>query len=295
MTPTIGIVTVLYNSSTVLPEFFETLNQQTFADFKLYVIDNASSDESLKQAQKLAKKVNFPCEIIAESTNWGIAKGNNIGIHKALEEGCQYILLSNNDIVLEPSSISNLWVGLQQSEAAMAVPKIYFHGTDLIWAAGGKFVYHTGCTWHIGYLQHDNDQYNTKRNISYAPTCFMLIKRQVFQDIGFMDEAYFVYYDDTDFVWRATQKHLQKLVYIPESRIWHKESTSTGGPLSDFYIYYMSRNMVYFARKHLGLIQKTIIFSYYSLHYLLRKSFKMDQRQRKIVRKAYLDGLRMPL
>lgn len=101
----IGIVTVLYNSENVLEDFFRTLDRQTYRDFSLYVIDNHSPDNSLDRARELAATVRFRTEIIAEPENWGVAKGNNIGIVRALAEGCEYVLLSNNDIVLEPDTL----------------------------------------------------------------------------------------------------------------------------------------------------------------------------------------------
>ena len=97
----IGIVTVLYNSASVLEEYFKSLNNQTFKDFTVYIIDNNSQDESLNVAKSLSKEVSFKCIFVEEKKNWGVAKGNNIGIKSALNDGCDYIILSNNDVVLD--------------------------------------------------------------------------------------------------------------------------------------------------------------------------------------------------
>ena len=94
----IGIVTVLYNSESVLDDFFRTLNEQTYRDFSLYVVDNCSTDAGVERALELSKHCFFKTTIIAESENWGVAKGNNIGIRQALADGCQYILLAINSI-----------------------------------------------------------------------------------------------------------------------------------------------------------------------------------------------------
>lgn len=291
--PKIGIVTVLYNSGTVLDEFFATLAEQTYRNITLYVIDNHSPDDSLTKAQALAADASFETVVIAEPENWGVAKGNNIGIRRALADGCDYVLLSNNDIVLAPDTITNLLVGMLDMQATMAVPKIYFHGTDLFWYAGGRFDMLRCGTPHLGLLQADRGQYDTLCLTSYAPTCFMLIDRHVFDRVGLMDETYFVYYDDSDFVWRALREGSEKLVYVPLSRLWHKESTSTGGIQSDFYTYYINRNACYFANRHFSPLRKGIFSLYLILHYILRKSFKLNGRQLKIVRKAYRDARRM--
>lgn len=286
----IGIVTVLYNSENVLDDFFQTLDNQSYRDFVLYVIDNHSPDNSLERARKLAEMVHFRTEIIAEPENWGVAKGNNIGITRAMEDGCEYILLSNNDVVLSPDTLEKIYFGAIESAADLAVPKIYYYGTDLIWQAGGHFVYYNGATAHNGVRQKDRGQYDKPKQVSYASTCFMLIRRDVFEELGLMDERYFVYYDDTDFLWRAKKAH-KKTMYLPFSKLWHKESVSTGGQMSDFNVYYMARNGVYFSKKNHGLLQRLVVVAYGMLHDLLRKPFRLNRRQRELVRKGRRDGL----
>lgn len=289
----IGIVTVLYNSSNVLDDFFSSLDKQTYNDFVLYIVNNNSSDDSLDKCYKLSETVSFKTKIMNENTNWGVAKGNNIGIINALADGCEYVLLSNNDIVLQPDTIENLLVGLQNSKAEMAVPKIFFHDVDLLWAAGGCFSYFKGSTPHYGYKQPDDGRFDTMRFIKYAPTCFMLISYEVFCKIGLMDEKYFVYYDDSDFVWRATRCNKLKLAYIPSSTLRHKESSCTGGGRSDFSIYYSSRNRIYFVLKNMRFLQKALTISYYYLHTLLRKPFIYSKDQMNLIWKATSDGISM--
>ena len=127
----IGIVTVLYNSETVVEEFFETLNNQTFKDFVLYVVDNNSPDNSLEKSKKLAKNCFFKTIFIENSDNYGVAKGNNIGIKKSLEDGCDYVLLSNNDIYLENNTIELLLKNVKNDNAKLAVPKIYYYNCNI--------------------------------------------------------------------------------------------------------------------------------------------------------------------
>ncbi len=291
--PHIGIVTVLYNSEKVLDEFFATLGVQTYKEFTLYVVDNASPDGSLAKARALAAEAPFRTVVVPEPDNGGVARGNNTGIRRALEDGCGCVLLSNNDVVLEPSTIEALYAGMTAAGASMAVPKIYFHDTGLIWAAGGVWDMMRGVTAHLGLREEDRGQRDVSGATDYAPTCFMLIDAAVFGRVGMMDESYFVYYDDTDFVWRATVRGDEKLVYIHSSRLWHKESTSTGGWGGDFTIYYFHRNAVYFARKHFSFARRCAVYGFWAVNYLLRKSFTMSAAQRAIVRRAYRDGMKM--
>ncbi len=288
----IGIVTVLYGSETVLKDFFESLDKQTYKDFILYVIDNKSPDQSLNLSKKLKQQVSFETKIIENQENYGIAKGNNIGIIQALADNCEYVLLSNNDIELKPDAIEKLLTGMEQEKMNLAVPKIYFHGTDLIWAVGGKFKYISGGTAHLGYHQKDDSKWDKRYKVSYSPTCFMLIRSNIFYNIGLMDEAYFVYYDDTDFIYRC-QKQKEKIIYIPESIIYHKESTCTGGTKSDFTLYYNARNAVYFALKNFSIFHCIITTIAYFLYYWLVRRYNVLPQQRQLIIKGYKDGHQM--
>lgn len=244
MNPKIGIVTVLYNSETVLKEFFDTLNTQTYKNYILYVVDNKSPDHSLAISKELAKKCSFETVIIENEDNYGVAKGNNIGIEAALNNGCDYVLLSNNDISLEADTIYNLMLSVVKQNALLAVPKIYYYGTNKIWCAGGEFTKFSGMTRHYNVKEEDEGQCEKQRIVNYSPTCFMVISKEVFDRIGIMDEQYFVYFDDTDFMYRAYKAKIP-LFYFPNSRLYHKESVSTGHK-SAFSLYYHTRNILLF-------------------------------------------------
>lgn len=287
----IGIVTVLYNSAPVLEEFFGTLNTQTYKDFILYVIDNKSSDRSLVEVERLSKTVSFKTMILPQPKNLGVAKGNNIGIKAALQDKCDYVLLSNNDIVLEDNTIENLLKGHIDNKASLSVPKIYYWNTDkILWAAGGYWRLTDCSSRHYGMRKTDKGQFDEVRQIEYAPTCFMLINKNVFEDVGFMDETYFVYYDDSDFIWRAVRKGRKLLYYIPSSLLWHKESFSTGGSQSDFSIYYLARNRMYFAHKYFNFLQRTRLYVFLAFHYITRDLKMLTKDQRNILKKGLADG-----
>ena len=289
MNKKIGIVTVLYNSETVLTDFFTSLNNQSCQDFVLYIIDNKSPDNSLELTRRLVEKSSFSSVVIENEENFGVAKGNNIGIQRALSDGCDMVLLSNNDVTLEVNAIDSLLDGLISQNASMAVPKIYFYGTDLIWAAGGYFNKMTGLNAHIGDKEVDTGQFQRIEKITYAATCFMLIRKDVFSRVGMMDENYFVYYDDVDFVYRALKMN-ETLLYIPESVVHHKESTSTGS-MSEFSIRYLYRNLVYFALKNYSLIYALYVIALdfgYNFFVLI---FKWPFSKWKLRIKSYKEGL----
>lgn len=289
----IGIVTVLYNSENVLSDFFDSLEKQTYKDFVLYVIDNKSPDNSLITAKSLASTHNFKTKFFAEEKNWGVAKGNNIGIINALADNCQYVLLSNNDVVLHETTIENLLRGLLTMQVKIAVPKIYFYDSNRFYSTGGCFSKFKALTPHRGYNCVDHGQYDSCDIVEYAPTCFMLIDASVFYEVGLMDERYFVYYDDSDFIWRATKRHKNKIAYISNASLEHKESYSTGGGQSDFAIYYSGRNAIYFANKNYSLGFRILAFIFQILHTYLRKPFICQKDKVGVAKKALWDGFKM--
>lgn len=288
MNSTIGIVTVLYNSETVLEDYFSSLNIQTYHDFILYVVDNKSPDNSLALSHKLAETSFFRTVFIENEDNFGVAKGNNLGIQKAISDGCEMVLISNNDVIIENDAIDLLINGIKLHNASMVVPKIYYSGTDLIWAAGGYFNKLTGLNAHYGDRVKDSGQFQKAKLVTYSATCFMLIRKEVFERMGLMDENYFVYYDDTDFMYRALKKQ-ETLWYIPESVVHHKESTSTGF-MSDFSVRYLYRNLVYFTLKNYSLIYALYVlaldFGYFSTVLI----FKWPFSKWKLRLKSYKEG-----
>ena len=290
----IGIVTVLYNSEPVLEDFFRTLNEQTYKNFILYLVDNASKDASVQKGYEYAKLVDFECKWLCQKENLGVAEGNNIGIRAALEDKCDYVLLSNNDIVLQPDTIEKLLEGMLVMKATMAVPKIYYWDNPMrIWMAGGGFLKLQFSTYHRGENEEDKGQYDEPIQIEYAPTCFMLIDASVFSRVGLMDKEYFVYYDDSDFVWRATKIGTERLVYIPSTRLWHKVSSCTGGDMSDFSIFYLGRNHVYFALKCYRGFAIILFICYLLVHFILRRLFIYSKKQCALVLKSYVAGFNL--
>jgi GT2 family glycosyltransferase len=259
----VGIVTVTYNSSDVIQGFLNSVFVQTYENFLLYIVDNSSEDETLV---KVFKQNDPRIKIIANKDNKGVAAGNNQGIQASIKDGCNLILLINNDVEFESDVLQKLITEIQSGVSDIVVPKItHFDEPQKIWFAGGRFLENiTYFAVHIGWGEIDSDKHNIAKNIEYAPTCCMLIKKEVFDKVGLMDEKYFVYQDDVDFCLRAKKKNIL-MSYTGCTKILHKVSSLTGGIESDFATYYGTRNRVYFIKKNIGgiiflswLIQKQI-------------------------------------
>lgn len=289
--PLIGIVTVLYKSEQVLLEYLQCVSNQTFKNIVLYVVDNKSPDCSLDIAIDFSQQNDLKIVVIANDENFGVAKGNNIGINHALKDNCDLILLSNNDVVFSENTVEKLLEAFNYYKADMIVPKIYFYHNNSIWMAGGSFSKRAGTTIHHGCYCEDKGQFDKNELITYAPTCFMLINKTVFDDIGMMDENYFVYYDDTDFVYRAT-KNGKKLWYFSNVVVRHKEGTSTG-VLSDFSVKYQNRNLVYFAMKNYSSFYGSYVIIYNLLQFIVKNWYNWPFSKFKLGIKSYFEGYKM--
>lgn len=290
---TIGLVTVLYKSDAVMPDFFSSIAKQNYKDYILYLIDNSPSPSSDKIIEDcLAQHIITRYVHIKNEGNTGVADGNNIGISRALADGCSHIILLNNDIELEQDFVFSNMLALCEKGETIVVPKIFYYNTRKLWMAGGYMNQWRALGIHYGDGKDDAPEYNKARYITYAPTCFMMIESSVFKTVGLMDAKYFAYYDDTDFVFRAI-KAGYKMYYEPALTVLHKVSSSTGSNPT-FYVYYSNRNKIYFIRKNLKGIVKLVAFA----TTLLTRTWyyiKFNKERKSKLWQALQEGFRMPV
>ena len=255
----VGIVLVNYNGAKFQNDCIRTLYEMDNQDFDIIMVDNASSDDSIKMMKsEFADKQNI--YYLLQEENLGVAAGNNVGIKQSIQLGDEYTLLLNNDTELDVQMLSKLLS--YANEETVTVPKIYhYDNKQLLWFAGGYMDWGRGAGVHIGYPELEKEQYDKNSECTYAPTCCMLIHNSIFDRIGFMDETFFMYADDTDFCIRLTQNGI-KLLYVYDSIVWHKVSSSSGGSKSKLSIYYTNRNRLYLIKKYRNQIKAVFWLRY---------------------------------
>ena len=299
----IGIITITYNSAHVIEPFMECILKQTHTNFLLYIIDNISSDNTLE----LLKKFTDPRIIVFQNLkNVGVAAGNNQGFKKAMEDKCDEILIINNDVEFENTLLEKLSEQLDVLNCSLIAPKMmYYPETNLIWWAGTKFNERRGCmTSHIGIQQEDKGQFDTIKKMDYAPTCCVLLKTEVIQDIGLLDEKYFAYYDDTDFFYRIYKQGKHQLFYYPFVHFYHKvgglsnmkKGDAKKFKFNNFYIHLVTRNHVYYLKKHAdfwGWMNLLYFFFYMNLRFLFSGKYHRSPSTFFLLQKSYFEGLFM--
>ncbi|MCK5475868.1 MAG: glycosyltransferase family 2 protein [Candidatus Pacebacteria bacterium] len=252
------IILLNWNGKEDTLECLKSFEKIKYNNYEVIVVDNGSEDDSVSKIRKYYPKIN----IIENKKNLGFAGGNNVGIEYAIDNCADYVLLINNDTIVEEDFLTELVkVGESDEKIGLLGSKIYFHSEKKrIWTAGGKVNWLKNKGTHIGLDEIDVGQYDRIREVGYLTGCCLLIKREVIEKIGGLEESYFLYYEDTDFSLRA-QNIGYKCVYVPESKIYHKISRSIK-PGSANYIYYHVRNGLVMARRSGSILVKLALYPY---------------------------------
>ncbi|OGZ32266.1 MAG: hypothetical protein A2646_01595 [Candidatus Portnoybacteria bacterium RIFCSPHIGHO2_02_FULL_39_12] len=244
--PKVFIIILHWNNLADTLECLESLEKIDYPNYQVVVIDNGSSKKFPISNFQFPIKL----EVIYNEENLGFAGGNNVGIKYALKQGADYVLLLNNDTVVDEEFLKELVkAGESDKKIGLLGSKIYFYDEPKrIWFAGGKISPFLIKGAHLGLNEIDNGQYNRIRNVDYITGCCLLIKRKAIEKIGLLDEDYFLYYEDADWSWRA-QKAGYQCVFAPQAKIWHKCSRGAqeGSPS---YIYYHLRNSLLLIQKN---------------------------------------------
>lgn len=299
----IGAVTITFNGEDVIDGFIDSINQQDYTNRILYVVDNYSKDQTISKIEKTSS-LSDTC-IIKNNFNNGVAGGNNQGIKRALEEGCEYIILINNDTEFEPTLFSKLYEISKKTGYSVIVPKMmYYSEPDILWFAGGSFNKRMGyMNYHIGMGEKDMNQYGD-RLITYAPTCCALIHKSVFEDIGLMDEKYFVYFDDTDFWFRMLKDGRHKMFYFSDVHFFHKVGSLTKSKkgtrdkftFGNFTIKYSTRNRVYYLRKQKTLSAYLNIAWFWfriNLRFFFSGKYSVNFKTWLLIQQSILEGIKI--
>ena len=245
--PNVGIVISNYNGWQDTVQCLESLQKQTYRNFEIILLDDASTNDSVQQLQKhLTENTVF----LPQEANSGFAAVNNVGMRRALADGCDWVLLLNNDTVVAPDVLETL---LRETPAgAVSCPKMLFlDPPDEIWFAGGELDRATGKVKHLGGHEKDGPAFAEKKQVSFITFCCVLLPRQVVEEVGFLDETLFMYCEDVDYCIRLADAGVP-LWLLPDARIWHKAGGSAGGMLS---VYYITRNTLYLTCKGKSALQ----------------------------------------
>lgn len=285
--PIVYIIIVNWNGYEDTIECIKSLEKIDYNNYRIVVVDNGSNTNEIDNVAK-----NFPeVHLIKNEVNLGFSGGNNIGMEYAVKEYADFVLLLNNDTVVEKDFLNQLVENtIENEKIGIAVPKInYYSNRDVIWYAGGYInkLRGSGFTSGVGEL---DSKYLVNKYVTFATGCCLLIKIDVIKQIGPMDEKYFLYLEDVDYCLRTLDTGY-KILFVAKSKIYHKESISTKKNNAFRPLYYVTRNRLYFVSK---FYKKYIYITFTTLAVIfLLKSFMWlitGQRNKiRVVQKSFTD------
>ena len=252
--PKIGVVVLTFNSERFIDRCLTSIEKQTYKNFVIYAVDNASTDNSAKRLLK------HSCIILRQEINTGFAEGNNIGMRRALKDGCDAVMLLNIDAYLDNQTLERLVERMnRKGEKIGAVQSlILLHpNTDRI-NSSGNIIHYLGFGYTRDYKRPISALSSLTKNdlsIPYASGAAVLYTKRALEVVGLFDESFFLYHEDLDLSWRMRLEGFD-IVLALEAKAYHEYSFSR----SIKKYYYMERNRLMFLVKNFSLKYLILIF-----------------------------------
>lgn len=290
---TVAILTVNYNGAAFIDSFIASLKQLDARNWRLIVVDCCSTDGSADRIAALAPEAT----LIRLAKNRGITGGHNIGIQAALALGVEYVLFLNPDTEVDSGLVGALHAAA--SPRTLVAPCVLLAGQrglqrGLMDDTVGDFDWRRGAwrRWHYGRPRPAS--FDRPRRVAMASLTCLLVPAAALRALGgahgpYMDERYFMYYDDFDFVRRLRALGCD-LIYTPNALVYHRKSAAGGGVDSPFKHYYATRNRLLLMRSANHLL----LFAGFFLYFVGGRVLRMAQalgRSRPVVAWAILRGV----
>lgn len=264
----LAIIILNYNNAKDTIACVNSILSFSNENIHLYVVDNNSSDSSVILLTAAFKEnFNRNLTIIQHHKNGGYAAGNNYGIHYAREKfDYDYYWILNNDTLVPAKSYQEL------QRYALAYPDMELIGTvqvfydrpDFIQSAGGRYHAWSGICRDIHKNKAASSIPQRGKNADYPSGSSMLVKKTFFEKVGMLNETYFLYFEEIDWVSRARKIYPHKFWDICEKCIiWHKEGgtdKNKGIARSHFSEYYFHRNRILITFHYYPQFILTVLF-----------------------------------
>lgn len=272
--PLVWIIVLHWKELELTRSCLISLRQLRYQPYHVLLIDNNSEDGSLE-----ALRAEFPeVQTLGVAANLGFAGGCNLGIRQALQHGADYVLLLNNDAQMPPAVLREL-IDAAEKDAQLGIltPKVVWHDQPqrLYGLGGSRLPFRTRLK---GMDALDTGPWDGPPVLlDFVFGCAMLIKRQVIEGIGLLDERFFMYFEDIDYCYRATDAGFS-VGYLPGAVLPHVVSGSTRrrSGIKEFLV---GRSRQLFFRKHITGWW-WLVYVPYELFYTLRFVLRLiGQRQ----------------
>lgn len=258
----ISVIIVNYNGKKWLKNCLNSLYSQTYKDFEIIFVDNASTDNSVAFVKK-----NYPeVKVVVNKKNYGFAKGNNIGYKHSKGD---YIVLLNNDTYVNKNYLADfIKVFNKYHKCGIAQSKIVLMDNPKKLDSAGSFWTNTTFLYHQGYAQDASlPKYNKPYKVFSVKGASMIIKREVIEKVGLFDEDFWCYYEETDFCHRAWLAGFESW-YYPKPICYHKMGSTSSKFKSEIIQYHNIKNKMASFYKNFGFLsflKYFFLINFYSL------------------------------
>lgn len=290
--PFVSIILVNYNGENFLTDCLGSLEMIDYPKgmYEVILVDNASKDNSVKLI-----KEGFPwVKLIVSDRNTGYSEGNNIGVENATGK---YLVFLNTDTTVEKNWLSELVRKIESDKSIGAC------SSQVLYQDDKNFINTIGGFWSVLGIPGSMGERKPKdsfenETLTFSPTgCSMIVRSDVYKEIGGFDNDYFLYCEDADFGWRLWNSKL-KIVLAPSSIVYHKVSASLKSlgkkTFSEWYYFYSARNRFITIMKNARIIDLLwMIPLYFISHITLAVLFGLKGKFTAM--KSTLKGMVYPL
>lgn len=280
----VTIIIPNYNGCHFMEPCLASLKKQTYKDYQILVVDNASTDGSVEYVKEHYPEI----EVIALKKNYGFSKAVNVGIRRSTTP---YVILLNNDTTTDPYYIEEMVRTIEKSPRIFSVSSkmIQMYHPELIDSAGDLYTL-TGWGVCRG-VGRPVSNYTETDEVFSACAGAAIYRRQVFEKIGLFDEKHFAYLEDIDVGYRARIFGYRNL-YCPTALVYHVGSGTSGSKYNSFKVRLSARNNIYLNYKNMPLLQLMVNFLPLFAGYVLKYAFFIRIGFGKDYKDGILEGLR---
>lgn len=261
----VTIVIPNYNGKHFMKPCLASLKEQTCHDYRILVVDNASTDGSIEYM-----KENYPeIDVIALDQNYGFSRAVNVGIQNSTTP---YVILLNNDTTVDPHYVEEMIKAIEKSPRIFSVSSkmIQMYHPELIDSAGDLY---TLIGWGICRgAGRPISNYTEADDIFTACAGAAIYRRSAFKKIGYFDENHFAYLEDIDVGYRA-KIYGYKNMYCPTALVYHVGSGTSGSKYNSFKVKLSARNNIYLNYKNMPIVQLILNFIPLLAGYLVKYAF----------------------
>lgn len=248
--PKVFVITLNWNGKKWLGDCLSSILAMDYPNFEVVMVDNGSTDGSAHFIHE-----NFPSVHVVETgSNLGYARGFNVGLEFAAQNGAEYFLIMNNDTVIDRGALSGLVeTALAYDRPGFVTGKIYFYDHPNILQTVGKK--EDPIRWngdHIGSGEKDIGQFENVEERTFLDDVMTLVSRRMYDEIGGYDPQFFLQCEEFDWQARAKKKGW-KFYYTPKAKLWHRVSMSMGGAGSPIGRYFDTRSHIVVIVQHTNI------------------------------------------